>query len=99
MAAFLSVVGWSGSAARGHGLDPLKWFQQDVASMASWKCILKMAQFEPSGLRQGTLDRSYLIIEGMANGGTVVIGKGAVNKDRDKGAADVDAGAGAGPIT
>ena len=99
MAVFSSAVGWLGSAARGHKLDPSKWLQQDVASMASQKCILKMAQFEPSGLRQGMLDESCSITVGMANGGTVVIGKGAVDKDGYKGAADVDAVAGAGLIT
>ena len=45
------------------------------------------------------LDGSCSITVGMANGGTVVIGKGAVDKDGYKGAADVDAVAGAGPIT
>ena len=44
-------------------------------------------------------DGSCLIIEGMANKETVVIGRGAGDKDEDQGAADIDAVAQAGPIT
>ena len=58
-----------------------------------------MAQFEPSGSRRGMFDGSCSITEGMADGETVVIGGGAGDEDGDRGAADVDAVARAGPIT
>ena len=58
----------------GQGVLPSKWPQYPLASMASWKCKEKIAQFKPEESSLGTEDGRELaraVMEDMAIGNIV----------------------------